>query len=147
MDFNPQIEPGPAADVSRRDDIDIGAHTGKVSKVAEVQFIDLRHGAQDAGVERQVGAQQSRDRLMVSRNALASLLLGIPDSGSFNAPDLLDRRSKYVGWFAQDEWKISSDLTVNLGGAGRRTHRGWTPTTGKTVSIRPPSTRSRALPA
>ena len=48
-------------------------------------------------------------------SAIASLLLGIPNSGSIATTDRLDRRSKYIALFAQDDWKATRNLTVNLG--------------------------------
>ncbi|HET8548026.1 MAG TPA: TonB-dependent receptor [Bryobacteraceae bacterium] len=48
-------------------------------------------------------------------NALASLLLGVPNSGSIRDTDLLDRRAKYFALFVQEDWKATASLTVNLG--------------------------------
>jgi hypothetical protein len=48
-------------------------------------------------------------------NAIASMLLGRPDSGSILKTDVLDRRSKYIAFFAQDDWKVTARLTLNLG--------------------------------
>lgn len=48
-------------------------------------------------------------------NAMASLLLGVPQSGSVRDTDLLDRRSQYYAGFLQDDWKLSTTLTLNLG--------------------------------
>jgi len=47
--------------------------------------------------------------------SIASLLLGVPNSGSVLDSDLLDRRAKYFALFVQDDWKVTSDLTLNLG--------------------------------
>ena len=48
-------------------------------------------------------------------NAIASLLLGLPNTGNILKTDELDRRSKYFALFAQDDWKVTPNLTVNLG--------------------------------
>ena len=48
-------------------------------------------------------------------NAYASLFLGFPNSANVLDSDLLDRRAKYFALFAQDDWKISQNLTLNIG--------------------------------
>ncbi len=48
-------------------------------------------------------------------NALASLFLGFPNSANLLDSDLLDRRAKYFALFLQDDWKVTRDLTLNLG--------------------------------
>jgi hypothetical protein len=48
-------------------------------------------------------------------NAFASLLLGFPNAGNVLDSDLLDRRSKFFALFVQDDWKVTQNLTLNLG--------------------------------
>ena len=48
-------------------------------------------------------------------SAFASLLLGFVSSGDIRATDELDRRSKYVALFWQDDWKATRNLTLNIG--------------------------------
>ncbi|MBK5294581.1 MAG: TonB-dependent receptor [Acidobacteriia bacterium] len=48
-------------------------------------------------------------------NALASLFLGFPNSANVLDSDLLDRRAKYFSLFLQDDWKLSQNLTLNIG--------------------------------
>ncbi len=48
-------------------------------------------------------------------NAIASLLVGFPNTGDIRDPDILDRRAKYFAFFAQDDWKLTPTLTLNLG--------------------------------
>jgi hypothetical protein len=47
--------------------------------------------------------------------ALASLLVGFPNSVVFRETEPLDRYSWYLAGFFQDDWTISSSLTLNLG--------------------------------
>ncbi len=46
---------------------------------------------------------------------LAGLLLGFPTGFSARETDVLDRSSWYLAGFAQDDWAIRSDLTLNIG--------------------------------
>ncbi|MBK8303714.1 MAG: TonB-dependent receptor [Chloracidobacterium sp.] len=46
---------------------------------------------------------------------LASFLLGIPGSGSIDNPQVYDISSAYHGVFVQDDWRVTSKITLNLG--------------------------------
>jgi len=48
-------------------------------------------------------------------NAIADLLLGIPTNGSFSAPAAEAFQWFYAAGYAQDDWRVSSKLTLNLG--------------------------------
>ncbi|MDX2181632.1 MAG: carboxypeptidase regulatory-like domain-containing protein [Bryobacteraceae bacterium] len=50
-----------------------------------------------------------------SGNALASLLLGFPNSGSIQATQPIDRVGTYWAAFFQDDWRITSNFTLNVG--------------------------------
>jgi hypothetical protein len=47
--------------------------------------------------------------------ALASLLIGFPNSYAQRSTDPLDRSSNYLAAYLQDDWKIARGLTLNLG--------------------------------
>src|SRR5262249_16034707 len=47
--------------------------------------------------------------------ALASLLLGVPASGSLDGPTPYALRHYYFGGFIQDDWKVTPRLTINIG--------------------------------
>ncbi len=65
--------------------------------------------------------QQASDRASTTNGGtdaylgVASLLLGIPTSGSIdnNASYYITR--PYYGWYGQDDWKVNDHLTVNVG--------------------------------
>jgi hypothetical protein len=46
---------------------------------------------------------------------LASMLLGLPTDGLITRIASISENSKYIALFAQDDWKVSRKLTVNLG--------------------------------
>jgi hypothetical protein len=48
-------------------------------------------------------------------SALADFLLGLPSNSELSTPTAGDLRYRYAGLFIQDDWKVSSRLTVNLG--------------------------------
>ncbi|MBZ5620878.1 MAG: carboxypeptidase regulatory-like domain-containing protein [Acidobacteriia bacterium] len=48
-------------------------------------------------------------------NGLASLLLGLPTSFNQTVVPALDRHSWYLAGFAQDDWAVSTKLTLNAG--------------------------------
>jgi hypothetical protein len=45
----------------------------------------------------------------------ADFLLGAPDSLTQASPQILDSRSRYYALFAQDSWRVTSDLVFNYG--------------------------------
>jgi hypothetical protein len=48
-------------------------------------------------------------------NGLAALLLGYVNNATLTSTDPLNSRSDFYGAFVQDNWKLSSKLTLNLG--------------------------------
>lgn len=47
--------------------------------------------------------------------ALASFLLGLPTGGGFDVESRADVRSSSASFFVQDDWRASSELTLNIG--------------------------------
>ena len=47
--------------------------------------------------------------------ALASFLLGLPTGGGFDVETEVDARSASAAFFLQDDWRATSELTLNLG--------------------------------
>ncbi len=48
-------------------------------------------------------------------NALASFLLGEVNAGSVQVSDLIQTRASYWAFYAQDDWRLTSRLTLNYG--------------------------------
>ena len=48
-------------------------------------------------------------------NAFASFLLGYADSGSIDTPRFIGQQFSYFSGFAQDDWRITKKLVLNLG--------------------------------
>ncbi len=48
-------------------------------------------------------------------NSIASMLVGFPNRGQVRTADRLDRLSSYVSLYAQDDLKLTSRLTLNVG--------------------------------
>ncbi|NWF84169.1 MAG: TonB-dependent receptor [Bryobacteraceae bacterium] len=46
---------------------------------------------------------------------VASLLVGAPLSMNVRETEVLDRQSNYIAFFAQDDWTVTKDLTLNFG--------------------------------
>jgi len=53
--------------------------------------------------------------LAASGNGLATLLLGFPTAFSARQTQPLDRRTRYLAGFVQDDWSVRAGLTLNLG--------------------------------
>jgi hypothetical protein len=48
-------------------------------------------------------------------NAIASMLIGWPSGGQYHLDPWSASASQYYGFYAQDDWKLTRKLTVNLG--------------------------------
>ena len=48
-------------------------------------------------------------------NSFADFLLGVPNTATLSNEDVGDVRQKYSAVFIQDDWKLTSNLTLNLG--------------------------------
>lgn len=53
--------------------------------------------------------------IAASGNGLATMLLGFTTGFTSRETEVLDRKSWYMAGFAQDDWNITRDLTLNIG--------------------------------
>jgi hypothetical protein len=93
-----------------------GAHTFKTG--ADVRFIlsDAFTPSGTRGSYSFSGAfTQDPQKRAGTGSGLADLLLGVPSSASITTPTIGDLRQRYYGFYFQDDWQVSKNLTLNLG--------------------------------
>ncbi len=96
-----------------------GKHTIKFGAEWRKLFLNFTQFGQPSGqynfngsyTQQVVGASSSTTQ----GNGFASFLLGVPGSGSITHSFDAATASAYAGFYAQDDWKITRKLTINLG--------------------------------
>jgi hypothetical protein len=96
----------------------LGGHTLKAGGEFRQYFLDYLQPGYPSG-QFSFSAQATRRLTNVGDNfqgnGLASMLLGWAGGGQFHIDPKAFTRSRYMGYFLQDDWKITSKLTLNLG--------------------------------
>jgi hypothetical protein len=94
-----------------------GAHTIKAGGEFRQYFLDYLQPGYPSG-QLTFSAQTTRRLINVGDNfqgnGLASMLLGWGGGGSFHIDPKAFTRSRYMGYFIQDDWKVTPKLTLNL---------------------------------
>lgn len=85
----------------------IGTHSLKFGGQFHYDQINERNLAAENGQYGFSGSETGID--------FADFLIGAPDSLTQASPQLLDSRSKYYALFAQDSWRVTSNLVFNYG--------------------------------
>jgi len=96
----------------------LGSHSIKVGGEFRMSFLDyLQPGypSGQAAFNQQVTRQLQNVNSATQGNGLASMLLGWGTGGQFHIDPKAFTRSRYMGYYLQDDWKVSRKLTVNLG--------------------------------
>lgn len=88
---------------------DLLRYNGNTSDSGYKSFSFNRQFTQKNSVNIGVGSDAN------SGNPIASMLLGFPSSGSYAVNAQYAFQQKYVALFVQDDWRITSKLTFNLG--------------------------------
>ena len=129
-----------------------GNHSLKVG--ADLRQLGVRHGVRHPdGRLVHLRSSASRGNNGVGGHELASVLLGAPVSGSVPYNDgPFEWFTKYYGAYVQDDWRVSSKLTLNFGvrlRTRRRPARGREPADGglRRVGGQPARTRPCRRPA
>lgn len=95
----------------------LGAHTIKMGAEYRQLYINFTQYGQPDG---QFNFDTTWTQQLVSSangtgNPLAGFLLGLPTSGEITHDPTAASSSRYMGYYIQDDWKVSRKLTLNLG--------------------------------
>jgi hypothetical protein len=85
----------------------IGTHTLRFGGQFHYDQINERNLAAENGQYAFTGNETGID--------FADFLIGAPNSLTQASPQILDSRTKYYGLFAQDSWRVTSNLVLNYG--------------------------------
>ncbi len=94
-----------------------GSHSFKFGYSTQLMMLNTNNRNRQAGdvFFHRLETARPADNSGNSGNAFASFLLGAVDTGGFSVPFTQQLRFPYHAFFAQDDWKITSRLTANLG--------------------------------
>jgi outer membrane receptor protein involved in Fe transport len=96
----------------------IGAHTVRFGGEVRLEQFTIFQPSQSRGAMG-FGTEFTSNPAAIASdgvgNAFATFLLGIPDSGSIVNLHNIDYRRQIYAVYLQDDWKVSSRLTLNLG--------------------------------
>jgi hypothetical protein len=96
----------------------MGGHNLKLGSESRFNFLDYAQPGYPSGQFTFGRGITCRDRFSCGGNegnGMASMLLGWPTGGDFHIDPKVYTRSAYWGFYAHDDWKVSSKLTLNLG--------------------------------
>ena len=95
----------------------LGGHTIKVGAEYRYLFLNFFQYAYPAGtynVDESWTRMNPQDATS-GGNSIASFLLGLPSSGDITNEPATHQTSQYLAFYAQDDWKVTKNLTVNYG--------------------------------
>ncbi len=94
-----------------------GSHSFKFGYSAQLMMLNTNNRNRQAGdvFFHRLETARPADNSGNSGNSFASFLLGAVDNGGFGVPFTQQLRFPYHAFFAQDDWKITSRLTANIG--------------------------------
>lgn len=96
----------------------MGGHTMKFGGEVRQNFLDYLQPGYPSG-QVSFGSQVTRQLQNVGNNlqgnGLATMLLGWGTGGQYHIDPKVFTRSRYMGFYFQDDWKVTRKLTLNLG--------------------------------
>lgn len=96
----------------------LGGHTMKFGGEVRQNFLDYLQPGYPSG-QVSFGSQVTRQLQNVGNNlqgnGLATMLLGWGTGGQYHIDPKVFTRSRYMGFYFQDDWKVTRKLTLNLG--------------------------------
>ncbi len=96
----------------------VGGHTLKFGGEFKQNFLDYLQPGYPSGriaFASQVTRMSRTAGSNVQGNGLATMLLGWGTGGDYHIDPKVFTRSRYMGYYIQDDWKITRKLTLNLG--------------------------------
>lgn len=96
----------------------MGAHnlkTGGESRVYQLSSTTFNAPSGNFAFGRQPTSENPLLASAIQGNGIASLLIGWGSGGGYGINERPAATSKYHGWYVQDDWKITRNLTLNLG--------------------------------
>ena len=94
-----------------------GSHSFKFGYSYQFMMLNTNNRNNAAGTSNfsRLGTSAPADNSGNSGNSFASFMLGVVQSGGFTVPNTGMLRFPYHAFFAQDDWKITRRLTMNIG--------------------------------
>lgn len=96
----------------------LSSHTIKAGYEFRQNFLDYAQPGYPQGhfsFGQQTTSQDLNTGNSLQGSAFASFLLGWGNGGDYHLDPKVFNRARYMGFFAQDDWKLTSKLTLNLG--------------------------------